>query len=52
MATEDLPQPQSPLPKKTSEISTPRELKELYAEVVSLRQTLNAVLTHLHSTES
>lgn len=52
MAIEDLPQPQSPLPKKKDTISTPRELKELYDEVVSLRQTLNSVLTHLHSSES
>jgi hypothetical protein len=50
-----LPAPKSTLPKLTSNrdnVLTPQQTRELYAEVVDLRKTLNAVLTRLHSLES
>ena len=56
MAIENLPEPRSPLPKPQSVVPTggmsPRQWKDVYAEVVQLRKDLNSVLNHLKSSES
>jgi hypothetical protein len=55
---QELPVPKSPLPKikpiAAGGKMNPTELivKDLHEEVVSLRQTLNSVLTYLKSRES